>query len=80
MAKIADFVRQAFPSMMRSIVADIYLCRTCSCQEILRVETPGQETTPHWSEINGCERGTTKKCKGKSEYNGCDGHCAHDIP
>eukprot|EP01049_Picozoa_sp_SAG25_P000488 SAG25_NODE_17_length_24192_cov_70.399452_18_plen_53_part_00 len=35
MAKIADFVRQAFPSMMRSILTDIYLCRTCSCQEIL---------------------------------------------
>jgi serine/threonine protein kinase len=41
-AKIADFVRQAFPSMMRSILTDIYLCRTCSCQEILRMETPGQ--------------------------------------
>ena len=36
-------VRQAFPSWMRSISTDIYLCRTCSCQEMLRMETPGQE-------------------------------------
>ena len=36
---------------------------------------PGDpESTPHWSEINGCEEGTTKKCKGKSAFNGCDGH------
>jgi hypothetical protein len=33
-------VRQAFPSWMRSIVTEIYLCRACSCHEILRVETP----------------------------------------
>ena len=30
-------------------------------------------TTKHWSEINGCKSGV-KKCKGKSDYNGCDGH------
>jgi hypothetical protein len=35
-------VHQAFPSMMRSILTEIYLCHACSCQEILRVETPGQ--------------------------------------
>jgi hypothetical protein len=35
-------VRQAFPSWMRSIWTEVYLCRTCSCQEILRMETPGQ--------------------------------------
>jgi hypothetical protein len=36
-------VRQAFPSMMRSILTEIYLCHACSCQEILRVETrPGR--------------------------------------
>jgi hypothetical protein len=34
-------VRQAIPSWTRFILADIYLCRTCSCQEILRVKTPG---------------------------------------
>jgi hypothetical protein len=33
-------VRRAFPSWMRSIVTEIYLCRACSCHEILRVETP----------------------------------------
>jgi hypothetical protein len=27
---------------LRSILTEIYLCRTCSCHEILRVETPGQ--------------------------------------
>jgi hypothetical protein len=26
-----------------SILAEIYLCHTCSCQEILRMETPGQD-------------------------------------
>jgi hypothetical protein len=35
-------VRQAFPSWKQSILTEIYLCGTCSCQEILRVETPGQ--------------------------------------
>jgi hypothetical protein len=38
----APAVRQAFPSWMRSILTEIGLCRTCSCQEILRMETPGQ--------------------------------------
>eukprot|EP01047_Picozoa_sp_COSAG01_P075163 COSAG01_NODE_12791_length_1685_cov_1.468474_1_plen_127_part_00 len=34
----------AFSCWMRSILTDIYLGRTCSCQEILRMETPpGQE-------------------------------------
>jgi hypothetical protein len=27
-------------SMMRSMLTEIYLCHACSCQEILRVETP----------------------------------------
>eukprot|EP01047_Picozoa_sp_COSAG01_P069796 COSAG01_NODE_10420_length_2170_cov_4.053114_1_plen_409_part_00 len=40
-------VRQAFPSWRRSILTDIYLCRTCSCQEILRMETPGQALHDH---------------------------------
>jgi hypothetical protein len=26
-------VRQAFPSWMRSVLTEIYLCRTCSCHE-----------------------------------------------
>eukprot|EP01048_Picozoa_sp_COSAG05_P004812 COSAG05_NODE_273_length_12440_cov_22.182805_3_plen_73_part_00 len=26
------------------------------------------------SEINGCKKGTTRHCNGKSKYNGCDGH------
>jgi ankyrin repeat protein len=30
-------VRQAFPSWMRSILTEIYLCRTCSCHEILTI-------------------------------------------
>jgi hypothetical protein len=34
--------RQAFSSWMRSISTDIYLCRTWSCHEILRMETLGQ--------------------------------------
>jgi hypothetical protein len=38
-----SMVRRAFPSWMRSILTDIYLCRTCSCHEILRMETPGQD-------------------------------------
>jgi hypothetical protein len=35
-------VRQAFPSWMRPILTEIYLWRTCSCHEIMRMETPGQ--------------------------------------
>eukprot|EP01047_Picozoa_sp_COSAG01_P052396 COSAG01_NODE_5508_length_4212_cov_27.624449_2_plen_127_part_00 len=38
--------RQAFASWMRSMLTDIYLCRTCSCREILRMEnarTGGRE-------------------------------------
>jgi hypothetical protein len=40
-------VRQTFPSLMRSTLAEIYRCRTCSCQEIFRVETPGQGERGH---------------------------------
>jgi hypothetical protein len=29
-----------------SILTDIYLCHTCSCHEILRMETPGQGGLP----------------------------------
>jgi ATP-dependent helicase YprA (DUF1998 family) len=39
-------VRQAFPSWMRSILTEIYLCRTCSCQYILRMAAPGQDPDP----------------------------------
>ena len=38
-AKKPEAVRWAFPSMMRSILAEIYLCHACSCHETLRVET-----------------------------------------
>jgi hypothetical protein len=37
-----SLVRQAFPSCVRSILTEIYLCHPWSCPEILRVETPGQ--------------------------------------
>eukprot|EP01047_Picozoa_sp_COSAG01_P055604 COSAG01_NODE_6209_length_3793_cov_40.520032_2_plen_284_part_00 len=36
-------VRRAFPSF----VTEIYLCHTCSCHEILRVDTPGQVQAWH---------------------------------
>eukprot|EP01047_Picozoa_sp_COSAG01_P052758 COSAG01_NODE_5582_length_4168_cov_2.695257_2_plen_119_part_00 len=35
-----------FPSWDRSILAEIYLCHACSCQEILSTETAGQVTRP----------------------------------
>jgi hypothetical protein len=36
-------VSRAFPSWSRSILAEIYLCRACSCQEILRIwKRPGR--------------------------------------
>eukprot|EP01047_Picozoa_sp_COSAG01_P031200 COSAG01_NODE_2204_length_8173_cov_4.803939_4_plen_290_part_00 len=35
-------VSRPFPSWNRSILTEIYLCRACSCQEILRTETAGQ--------------------------------------
>eukprot|EP01047_Picozoa_sp_COSAG01_P044548 COSAG01_NODE_4039_length_5406_cov_1.715980_1_plen_141_part_10 len=36
-------VDRPFPSWKRSILTEIYLCHACSCQEILRTETAGQE-------------------------------------
>eukprot|EP01047_Picozoa_sp_COSAG01_P013417 COSAG01_NODE_629_length_14689_cov_298.955517_7_plen_370_part_00 len=38
----AEGVSRPFPSWNRSILAEIYLCHACSCQEILRTETAGQ--------------------------------------
>ena len=32
---------RAFPSCMRSILTEIYLCRACPCHELSRMETPG---------------------------------------
>ena len=38
---------------LRSVLTEIYLCHTCSCHEILKMETPGQvcaaprPTLPH---------------------------------
>ena len=40
-------VRRAFPSF----VTEIYLCHTCSCHEILRVETSGQERLAAWANL-----------------------------
>jgi hypothetical protein len=37
-------VSRAFPSWERSILTEIHLCHACSCQEILRMDTPGQAT------------------------------------
>jgi hypothetical protein len=41
-------VSRPFPSWDRSISTEIYLCRACSCHEILRVETPGQVGSWVW--------------------------------
>jgi hypothetical protein len=38
-------VSRPFPSWNRSILTEIYLCHACSCQEILRAETAGQEAS-----------------------------------
>eukprot|EP01047_Picozoa_sp_COSAG01_P061256 COSAG01_NODE_7626_length_3122_cov_54.156136_1_plen_429_part_00 len=38
----APKVSRPFPSWNRSILAEIYLCHACSCQEILRTETAWQ--------------------------------------
>jgi|EP01049_Picozoa_sp_SAG25_P010778 hypothetical protein len=40
----ATGVSRPFPSQSRSILTEIYLCHACSCQEILRTETAGQES------------------------------------
>jgi hypothetical protein len=39
----ACYVSRPFPSWSRSILTEISLCHACSCQEILRTETAGQE-------------------------------------
>jgi hypothetical protein len=46
-AKLTDsifslVVSRPFPSWNRVILTEIYLCHSCSCQEILRTETAGQ--------------------------------------
>jgi DNA repair exonuclease SbcCD ATPase subunit len=40
----AQAVSGAFRSCVRSVLAEIRLCHACSCQEILRTETPRQAT------------------------------------
>jgi hypothetical protein len=47
LATAACAVRQAFSSWSRSMLSEIYLCHTCSCQEILRMETRGQARQSH---------------------------------
>jgi hypothetical protein len=44
-------VRRPFPSWNRSILAEIYLCHACSCQEIWRTETAGQVGRACWGSI-----------------------------
>jgi hypothetical protein len=41
--KPARAVSRPFPSWNRPILTEIYLCHACSCQEILRAETAGQD-------------------------------------
>eukprot|EP01047_Picozoa_sp_COSAG01_P003484 COSAG01_NODE_104_length_26171_cov_96.617612_10_plen_163_part_00 len=41
--EVEEAVSRPFPSWNRSILIEIYLCHTCSCQAILRTETAGQE-------------------------------------
>jgi hypothetical protein len=41
----APLVSRAFPSWNRSIVTEIYRCHACSCQELLRMETPRDAST-----------------------------------
>jgi hypothetical protein len=50
---VAWAVRPAFPSWSRSIVTEIYLCRTCSCHEILRTETRRQVRWLLWRVMFG---------------------------
>eukprot|EP01047_Picozoa_sp_COSAG01_P027591 COSAG01_NODE_1825_length_9137_cov_246.763886_9_plen_223_part_00 len=39
-------VSRPFPSWNRSISTEIYLCHACSCHEMLRTETAGQDSHP----------------------------------
>jgi hypothetical protein len=67
-------VRQAFPSWMRSILTEMYLCRTCSCHEISRTQTPGQ--APSFSAIqlrHGAHAGDLVACLDYSELPGHQG-------
>jgi hypothetical protein len=41
--ELGQEVSRPFPSGNRSILTEIYLCHACSCQEILRAETAGQD-------------------------------------
>eukprot|EP01047_Picozoa_sp_COSAG01_P025106 COSAG01_NODE_1573_length_9865_cov_132.568503_5_plen_103_part_00 len=42
-AGLQEAVSRPFPSWNRSILAESHLCHACSCHEILRTETAGQD-------------------------------------
>jgi tetratricopeptide (TPR) repeat protein len=63
-------VRQAFPSMMQSILTEIYLCHTYSCHEILRAETPGQAAPIHELECAALRQAVRMTAAAKQESTG----------
>eukprot|EP01047_Picozoa_sp_COSAG01_P016029 COSAG01_NODE_811_length_13417_cov_6.641012_1_plen_611_part_00 len=63
-------VRQAFPSMLQSILTEIYRCHTCSCHEILRVETPGQAAPIHELECAALRQAVRMTAAAKQESTG----------
>eukprot|EP01047_Picozoa_sp_COSAG01_P036868 COSAG01_NODE_2898_length_6893_cov_45.927878_7_plen_87_part_00 len=54
-----------------STLTEIYLCNTCSCHEILRVETPGQGDTAQ-PVVDGARR---QKVWAPSGRTGCGPGC-----
>jgi hypothetical protein len=59
-------VSRPFPSWDRSILTEIYLCHACSCQEMLRTDTAGQEQPPLQPSAEGAEEEVDLTGKGSS--------------
>jgi hypothetical protein len=55
-----SLVSRPSPSWHRSISTEIYLCHACSCQELLRTETAGQEFAGSQDDEEDAEYGTTE--------------------
>jgi hypothetical protein len=63
---------------LRSILTEIYLCHTCSCHEILRMETPGQAGQPPRLRV-GRGTGCAHRAGGGSDPSVFCSRCLH-IP
>eukprot|EP01047_Picozoa_sp_COSAG01_P014628 COSAG01_NODE_716_length_14085_cov_18.724010_7_plen_345_part_00 len=70
-----------FPSWIRSILTEIYLCHACSCQDILRTETAGQDVDldRRWDHAHPAGRRAAVHRLGTGESCECDDRPAASV-